>query len=614
MWWFLVWATLLHSVLAVWSTLYSFLDGKVYLQLKNNDLVALNFSITGYSDLASDYLLSDVNIENGQLLTTLAAPPTNASLFLHDTTLYAFSATIDNSLTDYDLCGDGVFQLTKYDPEADSWVAASDNITFSGVADISFYLGSTYLVSPSSTSIYIYGGYCELSGSVTNRLLSLDLDTMSLANITTSTKPAAFYGAASLWAPNPQTLLVVGGKSSLGWLNMDQMALWSFLSGWLSQEVSLNGSTSVSSRTNPLVLPVFSPLSDNSTLTFDNDYKPSEVLLVGGDSSGTTTPQWAKLTLSSNQWLWGSVDTSLDMSEVEGAAVIFNTLVVVNASATSEKRSDSYSVSLYDVSDFSSVSDMKSSTAASTSDSSSLGITRTTKVLVGTLVPIAALATIAAFGMYWWKRNMAKDDPVSIMEPGEYQLGHFRTASERPYSLLGVNPLNLYVQSNDSNSTLDADSMDSWVRKRQEYDAKRFRTLKRHSYLASNETLNSHLDTEEITEEVTDELPVDEMDMGTPDSEPRPLLPARVSHLKKSFSYTQTPPDLPMLRKKSRLDPGFVDLGSVMPEFVDVSDESCDENMDVQVLVSSKRKLVLRIVNPDLASVDERLRQRTPSK
>lgn len=42
---------------------------------------------------------------------------------------------------------------------------------------------------------------------------------------------------------------------------------------------------------------------------------------------------------------------------------------------------------------------------------------------------------------------------------------------------------------------------------------------------------------------------------------------------------------------------------------------SCDEAMDVQVLVSSKRKSVLRVVNPDQQSQDSNsIRQRTPSE
>ena len=43
------------------------------------------------------------------------------------------------------------------------------------------------------------------------------------------------------------------------------------------------------------------------------------------------------------------------------------------------------------------------------------------------------------------------------------------------------------------------------------------------------------------------------------------------------------------------------------------SDNSLDEMMDVQVLVSSKRRSVLKVMNPDLDTVDGDIRQRVPS-
>lgn len=610
MWTLILWVLCLQLVHASWNTFYSFLDGKVYLQLTNNDLVALNFSITGFDSISGGYLLSEINLQDGQSVSLLTGPPTNSLVFLYDSTLYAFAGSTDTT-SDYDVCGDGVFQLVQYDSASDSWVSLADNMTFSDVADVSFYQDSAYLVSPLSSSIYIYGGRCSSSGTVTNRLLSFDMDTKSFANITTSTKPAAFYGAASLWAPNPQNSLVIGGKAAQGWLSMSQLAEWNFDLGWLSQTVSSNSSL-VLLRINALALPVFEPLSDSSTATFVKSYQPSAVVVVGGDLSALASPQWAKLALNSNEWTWSSLDTSIDVADVLGAAVIFDTLVVINLTSVKRDGASAYLVSLYDLLDnFAAVLDVRSSTQNSTSTTST-GTTTTTKVLVGTLVPLAAIAVVVAAGFMWWKRKLQKDEPGSILEPDDYQLGHFRTASEQPYSLLGANPLN-YIHDNDSASTLDAASMDSWVRKRQEYDAKRFRTLKRHSFLALNETLNSHL-------EVSDEPPalpsppqpeMVEVDMGSPNDER--AVPPRVSVLCKSFSYSHTPPALPMLRKKSRLDPGFLDAGDLghTPEYVEVSDESCDEDMDVQVLVSSKRKLVLRVVNPDEA---ESVRQRTPSQ
>jgi len=69
-----------------------------------------------------------------------------------------------------------------------------------------------------------------------------------------------------------------------------------------------------------------------------------------------------------------------------------------------------------------------------------------------------------------------------------------------------------------------------------------------------------------------------------------------------------------MLQRKSRLDPGLV-LGEGLDLSMGSDTESPDENMDVQVLVSSKRKSVLRVMNPDMeALAQEGMRLRNPSK
>lgn len=661
---------------ALWGTFYNFAEGKVYVVLKNNDMVALNFSITGFSDLTqySTYTLDEIDLKNNQDVSTLSLPPANSSLFLHDSTLYAFSSSDQDS--DYDLCGDGVFQLSKYDPQQDSWTSAADNMTFSDVDDVSFYAGSSYFASDRSSTIYIYGGQCASTGDVTNRMLSFDMDTKTFANITTSTKPQGFYGGLSLWAPNPQNSLVFGGRAASGWLSMSQLATWNFQSGWLFELTEQNGTESIASRTYPLVLPVFSPLSDNSTSTFTNDYKVSSVIMAGGDLSGNSDESaWLQLSLASNQWTWSIMDNDFDSSDVLGAATIFNTLVVVNASTSTQKRDGltSYLVSLYDVSDLlSAVSDLKSNTQTELSQlSSSGGTSKTTTIVVATLVPLAALSILVTLGFWLWKRRAASDNH-SELHTVDYPLGHFRAVLDQSYDPLRPTHLSVYRNPNDLASTLDVGSIDLWFRKRQEYDAKRLRTFKRHSFLASNETLNGHLvgelpevsderfgerirerygdkvgDNENArassdgnrnsSEEFGEDFAVDfeyalELEPETPTAAPtatptteaapkaaptsnaaKPKLP-RINQLRKSFSYSYTPPQLPLLRKTTRLDPGFLDLANLAMSEENIDLDLCDEDMDVQVLVSSKRKSVLRVMNPDAAlQVSEEIRQRTPS-
>lgn len=690
--WILPIFLLLQLALALWGTYYDFAQGKIYVLLRNNDMVSLNFSITGFDDLSkySTYTLDEIDLQNNQEILTMASPPENSTIFLHGSTLYAFSSSDQDS--DYDVCGDGVFQLLKYDGGHDEWLSASDNLTFSDINDISYYAGSLIFVSDTTSTVYIYGGQCPSSGEVTNRMLSFDLDTYSFANISTLTKPQAFYGAASLWAPNPQNLLVVGGRASSGWLSMSQLATWNFGSGWLSVQVEQNSTDSISLRTYPLVLPVFSELSDNSTQTFTSDYKVSSVIMAGGTLSGDSDDSlWLKLSLTSNEYTWSVMENEFDASEVLGAAAIFNTLVVVNSTSSTAKRDGltSYKLSLYDLSDLlTTVSSLKSNTEQKTSSSSGSDSSSTTTIVVATVVPVLAVAIIAVLAFWFWKKRNSSDTH-SELHTVDYPLGHFRAISDQSYDPLRPTYLNVYRHQNDSASTLEVGSMDLWVRKRQEYDAKRLRTLKRHSFLASNETLNGHLVGElpevsderfgerirerysnrfdesenedenedlaisedfgedfdvnfegsdicsqsgdEKKRELTERNETTENENGNENGdkigEPKVLekperpgivtspskLP-RVNQLQKSFLYSLTPPQLPQLRKISRLDPGFIDLGQLGTSEENIDLDSCDEDMDVQVLVSSKRKSVLRVMNPDSAlQISEEIRQRTPS-
>lgn len=602
-------AALLTCCVAQWGTFYSYLDGKIYLLLKNNDLVSLNFSITGFKDLSqySSLTTQEVNIQSGQLLLTLSLPPSNSSLFMYKDTLYAFMP-LEVSNDDSDVCGAGILRLIKYDANADSWESGADEIVFTGINDHSFYSSATYLVPADSSSIYIYGGKCDTTGDSSDRLISFNMDSKTFANISTSTKPQSFYGASNLWAPNPQNQLVVGGKSLLGWINMKQLATWNFQSGWLFELVNINGTSNISSRTDPLVLPVFEVLPDNSTETFVNEYSVSSILVMGGNSTDTPDPEFAKISLGSNNWYWESLDTGLNISTIMGAASIFNTLVIVNKDLEITKRdgTSSYTVDLYDISDsFSSVSDLKSNTKVAGSSTKS-GKSVITKAVIGTLVPLCTLSILGVVGFVLWRRrkNHAVDEADQGPFDFDYQLGHFRTILDQQNTLLKPEPLNIYHLTNDSASTLDDASIDSWVRKRQEFDAKRLRTLKRNSYLASNETLGEIMDDQD-PDEMTQILDVLQ-------------LPGRTHQLRQSYSFTNTPPQLPQVKRKSRLDPGYIDLAELdnTPENIDdESDDSLDELMDVQVLVSSKRKSILRIVNPDLASEEkESLRQRVPSK
>ncbi|GBL50841.1 hypothetical protein CAJCM15448_31150 [Candidozyma auris] len=608
----LIWALafLLARSWAQWATFYSFNSGKVYMLLKNNDIVPLNFSITGFNDLDkySSYSQRQIDLQSGQQLAAIASPPKNSTVFLHKDTLYAFTASDQES--DFDVCGDGVFQLLSYDMTSDNWGAAGDNITFQDVSDISYYEGSSVLTSPSSDFIYIYGGRCSSNGKATDRLLSFNMETFSFSNITTSTKPHGFYGAATQWAPNPQNSLVVGGRSNDGWLNMYQLATWNYDSGWSFQAVEKNDTFNVNSRVNPLLLPMFSPLTDNTTTTFSSNYRTSSLILIGGEGSkGAATPQWAQLKVDKNTWAWEPLESKVEVDQVLGAAVLYNTLVVIRGSSSSKKKRDSgYTVELYDVNDnFQQVKSLADNTAKSES-SNGPSTTTTQKALIGTLVPVAAIAVVSAVGIFLWKRkNSNAPEHESVLDAFDYQLGHFRTRSDIPIDI--PHPDYHPRLSTSSESTLEAASIDSWVKKRQEFDAKRQRTVRRHSILGSNETLST-----DSPEEVNDEISENHDRPEMTQVHSRPAVPARVHQLRKSFSYTNTPPQSPNLKKAAQKG-GYMGIPEPSKEEDRDDSSSCDEAMDVQVLVSSKRKSVLRVVNPDQQSQDSNsIRQRTPSE
>lgn len=585
---------------AQWAAYYSFDEGKVYMRLKNDDIVPLNFSITGFDDLES-FLGKKMDLTSGQSISAIAPPPENSTVFLHQGFLFAFKALDQES--DYDVCGDGIFQLLGYNEDKNEWEPATDDMSFSDVSDVSYYEGSTILTSPGSNNIYIYGGRCPSSGKATDRLLSFDMEKFSFSNITTSTKPHGFYGATAQWAPNPQNSLVIGGRSNDGWLNMYQLATWNYDSGWSFQAVERNSSFSVNSRLNPMVLPIFSPLADNASSTFEKTYRPLAMLLIGGDDSkGLASPEWARLRVDTNTWAWEPVETDIDIADVIGAAVLFDTLVLIRDSGTKKRDGNGYTVLLYDINNqFEQVKSLSDNTKKTESSDSGSSLT-TQKALIGTLVPVAALAMAAAVGFYLWKRKGSSEpEREDVLDAFDYQLGHFRTRSDLPAD---VPPPHVHRRlSASSESTLEAASIDSWVKKRQEYDSKRQRTVRRHSFLGLNETLNNMPEVDDESE--TSEPP--EMRQVLLD----PALPARVRQLRKSFSFTNTPPALPGLKKSTK--GSYMGISDLPADDEKEDGSSCDEAMDVQVLVSSKRKSVLRVVNPDDKD-DDSIRQRTPSK
>lgn len=609
----LVWALLVVSVLCHLNTLYSYQDGKIYLHLKNNDLISLDFSI--FNDNNHDQL-KVFDYESNQEITPIVSPPENSSLFLSNTTLMAFSGTKDDN------CQYG--KLTLYQLDDNEWKQKS--IKTDDLNDRCFYMDSNYLYSPNYKDIYIYGGR-KSEDTFSNRLLALDvLDEGKVSNITTNTKPQAFYGASNLLAPDPDNQLVFGGESDQGWLNMYQLANWDFNSGWTSQVVE-KGSESVESRKFPVLLPIFKNTMANYS-QFLTEFSLSDILILGGELSSTTSSKEViQLGLESNTWTYTVFDKELDMNEHLGFATVFDNLITIKDN-NSKKRQSSYNLQIYSLPDLKEIQkvDPPKTKKKQSSDSSS---EVTKDAVIGTLVPIIGIGMIVLTG-YLIMKKKKKDRMKQELERLNYQFTNdFDPKLETGYqggALL-----------NDSNSTLDVQSMDSWMKKRQEYKSKSYldprNELSQDTLHDNNETPNHNDDSDNDNDYDYDDDNIRIIRQPPSPSKTIHRLNRSMVRLKNSVSLSninQVPP--PPQDDESKIENTNLTLSKPRPPIANPLSNSCldtitqshndldnlsnddqsllDDDIDVQVLVSSKRRSVLRVVNPD---VENQSRKRVPS-
>jgi hypothetical protein len=619
------WLFLICCVTAQWNTLYDFQKGNIYLHLDNNDLLQLNFSITGFHNLQySSYSDSQLDIQNNQQVDILPSPPLNATVFIVNLELYAIYNEINSDSQD---CG--TLGLSKF--INNKWTEVSLDLS-SLNGDTSFYQYATVLTEPANTdTAYVYGGICN--SKISNRLLSIDMTSMKVLNISTATKPMPFFGASNVLAPNPQTQLIIGGQSKNSWLNMYQLATWDFSSGWSFQQVSPDDKP-IDSRIHSLVLPIFDPLPNNSISTINDLLSITGVFLIGGeDTNGPADPTFAKLSMDSNNWYWNtSVDFNIDKQEILGAATIFNTLVIVN-STSSGKRDTSYSLNLYDINTYTPVSNLKTNVLTKLqlpmSPKSSTQSTQL-KAILGTLIPIILLIIIGTVGYFLYQKHQNKK---SETEDIDYQLGAFEHESVFTFHESNDNPFNSNIKpyvENDSSSTLGAPSLTSWVKKRQQYDQDRLRHMSK-NFNESNDTLGGRISIDGAT--ISDEsefepkkhprlpIPPTEAKLSPFNHSPN-IVNRSMTKLKTSFSTKQSPtssPSSPIQVRKIRSsgvirngtlkydgptsDSPFNDSESA--DTTNMTDSDVDDAMDVQFLVSSKRRSILKVVNPDLQEMDE---------
>lgn len=623
-----------------WNSVYLFSQGYIYVQLKNNDLIRLNVSITGFDDKGTKFRPEDLNLKSGQSIKSLASPPANSTIFSVNEELYGAYGQKEND-DNKDVCGSGLLKLTKYNPDQNAWDDV-EGLKFDGVNDGSYYQFATYLGSPGSKEVYIYGGQCKENDEVTKRLISVDLEKKTVSNITTSTKPQPFYGATNLLAPDMETQIIIGGQSNHGWINMYQVATWNIDSGWSFQVISHNDNEDkVNSRRFALSLPIYLKLSNSSQEYIRKNYEVEEVLLIGGELLKTeSTPQVSKLSLKSNDYSWAAVkESGFNASNILGATTIFDTLVVINETlSTHESKRDGlavkYTLELYDTTSFKTITELKDSNAygnSNRSSSSRSGVQ--TKAIVGTLVPVCALVMAASAAIFFVKRR--KHNKANEKNNADYNF----LVPYYDFNGDSMRELQVYNRPElaDSNSTIDMASIDSWVRKRDDFEKQRKPyTL---SPMNSAETLsepNSHCSPADIMPKAVNapQSPSSSRNLGlinrsvskfrksihvrsSPVIDKRhfqyfslPSKPPRVTHIRNKLSDNDLEElYLPEINYAPHEPPRHVSKPSQDSE----SDRSLYDKLDAQVLVSSKRRSVLRVMNPDFDDSKSEKEQNIPS-
>lgn len=571
----------LHSVMAQSNALYALSKNKVYLKLTSNDLISVDFSIAG-----------DIGI-NSESINLISTPNEEFDVFLVGDELYSIYG---------DKSGD--LSLSKYNEQANKWDNLELNVT--GLTDYKYYKSSSYLPTYGTDEVYIYGGIID--DQISNRLVSLNTETLLVSNITTTTKPEPFYGAASLYAPDVQTRLLIAGESSGGWLNMFQLATWNANSGWSFSKVGQE-KVDIESRVNPMVFPIFNRLDNSSVQTIMSDYQVSQVLIIGGEGDqGDALPKTVYLDIANNDWSYSIPNTEeFKVDDYLGVFTAFSNIIGITESS---KRDGQYDIYMFDL-DFKPTSKL-SIPNEKTSKEVKKEIQQ--KAILGTVIPICSLAIIIAAGFVVMKKRKEKKLQQELKDLNYHFENFYQTDKPQVF--------------NDSHSTLDVNSIDSWVRKRQEYD----RNIDDRKPFVSQETLQ---------DPEFDEL-----------EEPQPLktidkLNKLVIRLKKSISFNNLPSperranllnddeakiesttsnkyqqlrSSPYIGVPQDSTPEFEEPEPVIePRMYDDETNSFDytlENLDVQVLVSSKRRSTLKVTNPDVSrqnSVQNNLRYRTPS-
>lgn len=154
--------------------------------------------------------------------------------------------------------------------------------------------------------------------------------------MSTNFEPIEIFGAGIFHKSNLSSL-IIGGKTSHGWVGSNQLSIWEY-SSW--EFISAKNNERVDSRTNPLILPLLTPLnsSNYSNTNFELSKEVDNFLVIGGSVNGhDALPFVTSLSFNtSTGWVWRSLTTQniLNSSTIL-SAVTFGDILIIFSQETS---------------------------------------------------------------------------------------------------------------------------------------------------------------------------------------------------------------------------------------------------------------------------------------
>lgn len=203
--------------------------------------------------------------------------------------------------------------ISYYDPIGDTWHLFNANPT----PNPPWCQDATPFAPPNQETILFYGGSCS-----SNQILySYNTTTKSTKKLETTVHPLGFADAAYTNIDFATTVFVGGNTSSTVWVGMNQVAYYQ--GGWNYRNV--DNFNMLDSRSGALLLPIYP-----SSYSLDKSSRAERALILGGTVDGrTANPYSAVLEFGDSGWGYhGNATFEVD-GGIIGAALLFETLVTI---------------------------------------------------------------------------------------------------------------------------------------------------------------------------------------------------------------------------------------------------------------------------------------------